>query len=154
MAGYYLDTSALVKHYARERGTVWARTLTDPAQGHALYTVRLTGAEMVAALSRKVRTGALSAADAAHAIHAFRQDWHAWSRVLSVRPALIDRAMDLAERHGLRGYDAVHLAAALAAAAARRRSSLSDLTFVSADTNQRQAAAAEGLLVEDPNAHL
>jgi len=42
----------------------------------------------------------------------------------------------------------------MAAAAARRRSSLPDLTFVSADTNQRQAAAAEGLLIEDPNAHL
>jgi len=45
VAGYYLDTSALVKHYAQERGTVWVRTLTDLTPGHALYTVRLTGAE-------------------------------------------------------------------------------------------------------------
>jgi len=61
--------------------------------------------------------------------------------------------MDLAERRGLRGYDAVHLAAALVVAEAQRRAGRPPLTFVSADTNQRQAAAAEGLLVEDPNAY-
>ena len=153
MTAYYLDTSALVKRYAQERGTVWVTALVDPSGGHALYTVRLTGAEMVAALARKARTGALGSADAARAIQAFRQDWLAWTRVLSVSPTLIERAMDLAERRGLRGYDAVHLAAALAVASARTRSNLSPLTFVSADVDQRQATAAEGLPVEDPAAY-
>ena len=40
MAAYYLDTSALVKRYAREQGSSWIGTLMDPAQGHDLYTVR------------------------------------------------------------------------------------------------------------------
>jgi hypothetical protein len=61
--------------------------------------------------------------------------------------------MDSAERHGLRGYDAVHLAAALVVTEARQPLSLPALTFVSADTAQLQAARAEGVLVEDPNAH-
>jgi predicted nucleic acid-binding protein len=153
VAAYYLDTSTLVKQYAQEQGTAWVTALVDPDAGHALYTVRLTGPEMVAALARKARTGALGAADAARAIQTFRRDWLAWDRVLSVSPTLIDRAMDLAQRQGLRGYDAVHLAAALAVASARRRSRLSTLIFVSADTEQRQAAIAEGLPVEDPNAY-
>lgn len=146
MVAHARDPGRLVKQYAQEPGTVWVTALIDPAAGHALYTVRLTGPEMVAALARKARTGALGAVDAARAIQAFRQDWRAWDRVLSVSSTLVDRAMDLAERQGLRGYDAVHLAAALMVASARRRSWLSPLIFVSADTDQRQAAAAEELL--------
>ena len=153
MTAYYLDTSALVKYYAREQGTSWMTMLVDPVAGNALYTVRLTGPEMVAALARKARTGELTSVEATRAIQAFRQDWQVWPRVLSVRQVLTDRAMDLVERHGLRGYDAVHLAAALAAADARQRSRLSALTFVSADNDQRNAAAVEGLPVEDPNTY-
>ena len=78
MAAHYLDTSAPVKRYAQEPGTAWVTALVDLSAGHALYTVRLTGPEMVAALTRKVRTSALAATDAARAIQAFRQDWLAW----------------------------------------------------------------------------
>jgi len=61
--------------------------------------------------------------------------------------------MDLVERHSLRGYDAVHLAAALEVAIAQRQGRADPLTFVSADSDQRDATMAEGLAVEDPNAH-
>lgn len=56
MAIYYLDTSALLKRYAAERGTAWMIALTTPAAGHRLYTLNLTYVETIAALSRKVRT--------------------------------------------------------------------------------------------------
>lgn len=59
----------------------------------------------------------------------------------------------MAERHGLRGYDAVHLAAAVALQRMRERMELPPLTFVSADAQHREAAAAEGLPVEDPGAN-
>jgi len=49
MAAYYFDTSALVKRYAQETGTVWVRNLTNVVAKHDIYTVRLTGAEMIAA---------------------------------------------------------------------------------------------------------
>jgi predicted nucleic acid-binding protein len=39
MAVYYLDTSALVKRYARESGTAWVLNLTTLAAGHDLHTV-------------------------------------------------------------------------------------------------------------------
>ncbi len=41
--------------------------------------------------------------------------------------------MTLAEKHGLRGYDSVHLAAALFLQEMRQTMHLSALTFVSAD---------------------
>ncbi len=61
MLSYYRNTSALVKAYARESGSAWVGALIEPAQGHILYTVRLTGSEMVAALERKARTACLPA---------------------------------------------------------------------------------------------
>ena len=52
--------------------------------------------------------------------------------MLEVTPALINRAMAVAETHGVRAYDAVQLAAAELIAAATR-SVGATLTFVSAD---------------------
>jgi hypothetical protein len=61
--------------------------------------------------------------------------------------------MILAERHALRGYDAVQLAAALELQTVLTASGLPALTLVSADAELNAAAAAEGLTVEDPNLH-
>lgn len=153
MTAYYLDTSALVKMYAREAGTIWVTALLDPAHRHILYTVRLTGPEMVAALGRKIRTGELTTAAGTRAIGAFRRSWRRRSNVVTATVVLIEQAMDLAERHGLRGYDAVHLAAALMSADQQHNVGLPRLTFVSADTAQCQAAVAEGLVVDNPNTY-
>jgi len=152
VASYYVDTSALVKRYAQERGSSWIEALLTPHR-QDLYTVRITAVEMIAALARKARTGGTTPADASRGMRDFRQDWPHDYLILEVTPQVTDRAMDLAEAHGLRGYDAVHLGAALALQDERRAHGLPTLTFISADDQQRRAAAAEGLSVEDPNAH-
>ncbi len=153
MATYYLDTSTIVKRYTREQGISWVQNLMARRQGNDLYTVRLAGPEEIAALTRKVRVGAVSTADATRSSRAFRRHWQRRLLVVEVTAAIADRAMDLATTHGLRGYDAVHLAAALTVEDARRLLGLPALTFVSADDDQRQAALAEGLLAENPNAY-
>jgi hypothetical protein len=61
--------------------------------------------------------------------------------------------MEMAEQYGLRGYDAVRLAAAMALQDLRQAMHLPALTFVSSDDQQLQTAADEGLAVEDPNQH-
>jgi len=61
-------------------------------------------------------------------------------------------AMDLADRHALRGYDAVQLAVAMQVRA-RVVPRGTALLLVSADGELNAAAHAEGLLFEDPNAH-
>ena len=61
--------------------------------------------------------------------------------------------MDLAEAHGLRGYDAVHVAAAARLERQQQARGLAPIVFVSADHDQLRAAAAEGLTVDDPNQH-
>ena len=153
MAHYYLDSSALVKRYVAERGTRWVDRLCEARTGHVIYTVRVSGAEIVAALFRRTRGGSLPRATAQAEAAQFKIDLVDDYQIVEVTESVINTAMRLAEQHGLRGYDAVQLAAALSVQAARGISGLSPLIFVSADSDLNVAAAAEGLPVEDPNAY-
>jgi predicted nucleic acid-binding protein len=56
--------------------------------------------------------------------------------VVGIDVRLARHAGDLAQTHGLRGYDAVHLAAALSLA--------TDTTFITWDADLRRAAAQVG----------
>ena len=83
MAVYVGDSSALVKRYVRERGTAWVRGLTDPAAGHTLSIAGITGVEVVSALTRQTRRGALAPTDAARAYAIEHREgevlWHRYS---------------------------------------------------------------------------
>jgi predicted nucleic acid-binding protein len=106
----YLDGSALVKRYVVEPGSVEiARAI---AEAEIAGTSPISRAETAAALAKAVRTGALTQADAASALQAFRSEWPLLVRVQATE-ALINRADVLAWEVGLRGYGAVHLASAL-----------------------------------------
>lgn len=153
MAVYYLDTSALIKYYAQETGSSWITKLIGSSANHELFTVRITGPEMMSALLRKVRTKEISQSRAISLIRKFRTDWELRYQMLEVTPTLADHAMQLVEEHSLRGYDAVHLAAALELHNFRQQLQLSALTFVSADSEQLNAAQTEGLQTENPNLH-
>lgn len=59
MAAYLFDSSAVVKRYVRETGTVWVLSITAPTAGHFIYVAHITGAEVVSALVRQARHGAL-----------------------------------------------------------------------------------------------
>jgi predicted nucleic acid-binding protein len=150
---YYFDTSALVKRYAQEVGTAWVMSLTDPTAGHDVYVVRITGPEMIAALFRKVRTREVTRVDAVRAAENFKADFQTQYQIVEVTADLADRAMTLAQHHGLRGYDAVQLAAALELHTVRNLMRLISLTIVSADGDLNTAAQAERVIADDPNAH-
>ena len=59
--------------------------------------------------------------------------------------------MNMAERHGLRGYDAVQLAAARELRDQCRLLGLLEPTLVAADRELNAAAQFEGLSVDNPN---
>lgn len=151
MAAYFFDSSALVKRYVTESGTPWISSLCDPTVGHTLYISRVTGAEVIAALARRIRTGSLTGVAAESAMSAFRADFSNVYLVSELTPALVERAMDLAQTHSLRGYDAIQLAAALDVNAERRGYGFPPLTLVSADMDLNEAATVEGVAVENPN---
>jgi predicted nucleic acid-binding protein len=70
-------------------------------------------AELRALLARAARDGRVAVGDRARTRVVVDQLWGAVAEV-PIDAALIRHAGDLADRHGLRGYDAVHLAALLA----------------------------------------
>jgi uncharacterized protein len=148
VAAYFLDTSTVVKRYVLETGTPWVQTLADPAAGHFLFVARITDVEMTAALARRLRLGSLTPAEAGRALAAFRQDFAQEYRIVEIAIPLLQQASQLADRHVLRAYDAVQLAAAL-----EIHSADPSLTLLSADTELNAAAMAEGLTVDDPNTH-
>jgi predicted nucleic acid-binding protein len=153
VAVYFCDSSAIVKCYVQERGSAWMVTLLDATAGHHLYLARITGAEVIAAIRRSARRGEIAAPDAVAALAQFRQDFAGLYRLIESTPALVTRAMALAETQVLRGYDAVQLAAAVEVNIRGTALGLPVLTLVSADGELNVAAAAEGLAVEDPNRH-
>jgi predicted nucleic acid-binding protein len=107
----YADTSALVKLFVTEEGSEATRDMLRQAQ--AMGTGLLTRAELGAALARGARRGLLSEKEALESRRRLETVWPTWIH-LAVDEDLVCRAEVLAWEHGLRGYDAVHLAAALA----------------------------------------
>ena len=105
----YLDANALVKRYVAEPGSIEVAELVNQAAlvGSAL----ISRAEVAAALAKAVRVGALLADGAWQALKAFRRDWPDIVR-LPISDQVVARADNLAWEYGLRGYDAIHLAAA------------------------------------------
>jgi len=148
---YFLDTSALVKRYVSETGTAWVRKIVDPRQQNAIYISDAAGPELVAALVRRAKGNTLLLADLQRALTAFRVHWRVEYRRVRIHDQVVERAMLLAERHGLRGYDAVHLATVLELDDIFRLQQVSAPIMVSADIEQLAAAASEGLAFENPN---
>jgi|YelNatPaOPRAMG01_1025707.scaffolds.fasta_scaffold134773_3 predicted nucleic acid-binding protein len=105
----YLDASALVKHYVAEPGTLEVNRAIFQAE--VVGTALISRAEVVAALAKATRMGALTREEATHSLQVFREEWPDFVRIL-ITEIVIDRADAFAWEHGLRGYDAVHLAAA------------------------------------------
>lgn len=106
----YLDASALVKRYVVEAESAQVVALIEGAR--MTGTAVLCRAEVAAALAKAVRVGLVSRASAVKSLGEFNADWEYLAR-LQIGEPLAARAATLAWEHGLRGYDAVHLATAL-----------------------------------------
>jgi uncharacterized protein len=130
----YLDTSSLVKLYVDEPGSTEVQRLVEEAEIAASSVVAYPEAR--AALARRRREGSLTAASHRRARAALDADW---PRILSldVSGAVARSAGDLAERHRLRGFDALHLASFLRVA---REFPREDVRFSSADRALEAAA--------------
>lgn len=106
----YLDASALVKRYVAEMGSLEMSKAI--AEAEIIGTVLISRAEVGAALAKAVRARRLTREGALTSLQIFRQEWRDIVRV-QVTEMLVARADLLAWDHGLRGYNAVQLAAAI-----------------------------------------
>jgi predicted nucleic acid-binding protein len=133
----YFDTSALIPLVVEEPGSETAARLWDAAD--RVVTVRVAYVEGRAALAQARRLGRLSTRGLRTARAAFEDIWGQLDRV-EVTDALTRRAGDVAEEFGLRGYDAIHLAASETAADP-------DLVLVAGDGPLCDGAVGLGLAV-------
>lgn len=104
----YLDSSAVVKLIVDEPGSdgLWLAV-----GGLTVASCRITFAEVRAAIARRERESPTTASLWQAAREQLPALWQSM-QVLDVTQALVERAGELAEAFGLRGYDAVQLAAA------------------------------------------
>lgn len=106
----YLDTSALVKLYVEEKHSdlvrVWAERVNVVATNEVAY------AEMASALNRAFREGRISQKGFQSVWHIFDEDWECYT-VVEAGGEVLSLAKELIFRHGLRGFDGIHLASAL-----------------------------------------
>ena len=137
----YVDTSALFKRYVEEdeSDAMLARMEGAPTVGTAL----ITRVEVAAALAKAVREQRMNQDAAEEAQREFLDEWVDFTRI-GVTDALAARAGNLAWEHGLRGYDAAQLAAALVWKETTEDTE-DEVVFACFDDELRQAATAEGL---------
>ena len=134
----YLDTSALVKLYVREAGSVLVRRATEASEAAATSTVAY--AEARAAFARLSRERKVSRRLHRKRVAQLDRDWEHYV-VVELTPAVARRSGELAEVHALRGFDAIHLASALWLQSAYAP----ELAFIAFDRRLMSAAAAAGL---------
>lgn len=148
---FYLDASAMVKRYLAETGSAWVETLCADETSNAIAIAHIGLVEVAAAFAAKRRANDIAVDEYNTALADLIHDSQVRYRLIVVNPGLIDSAIQLTRRRRLRGYDAVHLACALAVNKPLAGNKLPPLTFVAADDDLLAAAAAEGLAIENPN---
>ena len=147
MAIYYLETSALVKLYVREAGTDRLLALTGRSSGNRFAILALSRVEFHSAVRRRERAGEIPAAIAAELLGTFERHVEGTFVTQTVTDYLLDQALMLIDRHPLRAFDAVQLAAYLVL----KNSAGGDVpVFVCSDQALLSAATQEGLPTFDP----
>jgi len=134
----YVDTSTLIKLLIDEAGTSKASTIWD--QPDVLAAARIAHVETRAALAAAHRQKRISALVLTSAVEGLELLWSQLALV-ELDERLMHLAGDVAASYALRGYDAVHLAAAQL---------LDADVFSSADHRLCDAAAAAGFHVANP----
>jgi predicted nucleic acid-binding protein len=159
MACFYLDASVLVKYYVTELGSTWVRQLIDerePESGqirHLIFVAEITRVEVAAGLAVIERVGRIKRSERDREYHRFMSQLARRYAIIPLTTNDLEVAAQLTQRHPLKAYDAVQLAAAL-----RNRRVLAGhqglVTFVSGDDALLAAARVEALPIENPFDHL
>ncbi len=152
MSHFFLDASAIIKRYLVEQGSEWIIHLVDSSAKNTIILSEITMAEVAAGLAGRRRAmNGLSEDEYKLALSDFLHHCHTEYQLTPVKRSIIDLAVSLTQRHRLRGYDAVQLAAALTANRMLTGAGLAVLTFVAADNDLLAAAQSEGMAAKNPN---
>lgn len=150
----FLDSSAIVKIYAKEPGSQQVRALlrstTSAAPTVTLVVCDLALAEVSSALARKEREGTISNHQATKYFTRMRDHFLGVERpyLVILASSIMADASSLTRQYAVRGMDAVQLAAAIAAK--HMAPPGTDFSFVCADDRLCRAAHAENIQAINP----
>ncbi len=134
----YLDTSSLVKLYVAEEDSAKVKNLVTLS--NATATSLVAYAEARAAFARIYNEKGFEANEYGRLIASFNEDWDNYL-IIRVTKELVRLAGDLAEKYGLRGFDAIHLSSAVTL----RQELNSPIVFSCADRKLQKASQFENL---------
>lgn len=135
----YLDTSSLVKLYVEE--TESSRVDELVMSSRVTATSLVAYAEARAAYARRFREKAFDRKEYKRLLSAFEEDWTTYM-IVRVEEAIVRLAGDLAEKHSLRGFDAIHLSSAITL----QQETGSSIYFSCFDARLEAAAKMEDLI--------
>ena len=145
---FFFDTSALVKRYLHEKGSVRARGLLQTSEA-IFYQTFITPLEMISAFYRRHREGRLSAEELSFLLRSYAVHSRTDYLLVPYSESLIGLAGTLISRHPLRALDAIQLASALEVRSALPPAAPS-VIFLSADDRLVRIADREHLQMENP----
>jgi predicted nucleic acid-binding protein len=134
----YFDTSALVKRYVSEAGSLQVRELL---RRHDVLSSTITPVELLSGLARRRRAGDLSGEIFTALLRRIQRDRTRWELV-EVGPMILNRAEQIVQGSvSIKTLDAIHVASLVTFQAA----SGTNIPFITGDTWQREAAGHVGL---------
>ncbi len=113
MLFFYLDASALAKRYKPEKGTRTMRFIFTQVGDYRLASSFLIAVELAGAANRMLKSKVLSELAASELIARLKEDMTSVVEMHPVRDSIVALAVEIAQRHGLRAADSVHLATML-----------------------------------------
>jgi predicted nucleic acid-binding protein len=134
----YLDTSALVKKYFKEKNS--SEVISAWKSSIGIATSAVAFAELLAAVYRKATETRVRKAHLENVVKQFQEDWSSLI-IVEVDNRLNETIHKVIANHCLRGFDAIHLASALTIGSAV----VDNFLFACYDERLRHAAQAEGV---------
>lgn len=134
----YLDTSALVKKYFKEKNS--SEVISTWKSSLGIATSAVAYAELLAAVYRKASEMRVKKSLFESVVRLFHEDWSSFI-IVEIDNRLNETIHKVIATHALRGFDAIHLASALTIASAV----VDNFLFACYDERLRRAAQAEGL---------
>lgn len=144
----YLDTSALVKLFIEEDGSVKVRALAAGRTGaEVLLVSRLGYTEASVSLSRMVHLGRIPASNLPHHQGSLDDYWDQSIQEVALSEEVLEDARQLAQRFPLRTYDAIHLASAREARRMLRGIFDGEVKFLAFDSALLKVAESLGFTI-------
>lgn len=150
MALFFLDSSALVKRYVNEPGSLWIQNITSFDVNNTLFAASITRVEVLSAFARLNREVRVDQKALQNVMHLFLMDWNSQYHIVELDQQVLEVACQFVQKFPIRAYDSVQLASAIVLHSFFKETTLENFTFITADNRLLETARVAGLKVINP----